>query len=107
VSYALRSGGNNVHGSLFEFLRNSAMDANGFNANKPASRSRSSARNQFGFTVGGPSTSPSCMTAHNKTFFFASYEGLRDSNAGSYTGTMPTALERKGFSRGPPMPTAT
>jgi len=43
---------------------------------------------------------PKLYDGHNKTFFFASYEDFRDSNAGSYTGTMPTALERKGdFSR--------
>jgi Carboxypeptidase regulatory-like domain len=100
VSYALRSGSNNIHGSMFEFLRNSAMDANGFNANKAGQAIPVFRRNQFGFTVGGPIEIPKLYNGHDKTFFFASYEGLRDSSAGSYTGTMPTALERKGdFSR--------
>ena len=96
VSYALRSGSNNIHGSVFEFLRNSAMDANGFNANKAGQAIPVFRRNQFGFTVGGPIEIPKLYNGHDKTFFFAAYEGLRDSNAGSYTGTMPTALERKG-----------
>lgn len=96
VSYALRSGSNDVHGSMFEFLRNSAMDANGFNANKAKQSIPAFRRNQFGFTLGGPVFLPKLYNGRNRTFFFTSYEGLRDSNAGSFTGTMPTDLERQG-----------
>jgi hypothetical protein len=96
VSYALRSGSNQLHGSAFEFLRNSAMDANGFNANKAGQAIPVFRRNQFGVTEGGPAFLPKLYDGHNRTFFFVSYEGLRDSNAGSFTGSMPTDLERKG-----------
>lgn len=100
VTYSLRSGNNDVHGSLFEFLRNSAMDANGFNANKAGQAIPSFRRNQFGATLSGPVWLPRLYNGRNRTFFFVSYEGLRDSNAGSFTGTMPTDLERRGdFSR--------
>src|SRR5271157_1500818 len=96
VAYALRSGGNAVHGSLFEYLRNSDLDADGFNANKAGQPIGTFRRNQFGGTFGGPVVLPKLYHGHDKTFFFVSYEGLRDSTAGSFTGTMPTALERAG-----------
>ncbi|HVP46197.1 MAG TPA: carboxypeptidase regulatory-like domain-containing protein [Bryobacteraceae bacterium] len=96
VAYALRSGGNDLHGSLFEYLRNSDLDANGFNANKAAQPIAAFRRNQFGGTLGGPVELPKLYRGRDRTFFFVSYEGLRDSNAGSFTGTMPTALERTG-----------
>ncbi len=96
VTYALRSGGNLVHGTLFEYLRNSALDADGFNADKAGQPIAPFRRNQFGGTVGGPIEIPKLYHGRDKTFFFVSYEGLRDSSAGSFTGTMPTALERQG-----------
>ena len=96
VSYALRSGGNAFHGTLFEYLRNSDLDANGFNADKAGQPIAAFRRNQFGATLGGPIRIPKLYNGHDKTFFFVSYEGLRDSSAGSFTGTVPTALERSG-----------
>lgn len=66
VNIATRSGTNDFHGELFEFLRNEALDArNFFDARKPPFK-----RNQFGGALGGP-------IIRNKTFFFFSYEGLR------------------------------
>ena len=85
-----------MHGTLFEFLRNSALDADGFNADKAGQPIAPFRRNQFGGTVGGPIEIPKLYHGRDKTFFFVSYEGLRDSSAGSFTGTMPTALERQG-----------
>ena len=96
VAYALRSGSNAVHGSLFEYLRNSDLDSNGFNANKAGQPIAAFRRNQFGGTFGGPVALPKLYHGKDKTFFFVSYEGLRDSSAGSFTGTVPTALERAG-----------
>jgi hypothetical protein len=96
VSYALRSGTNSLHGSAFEFFRNETMDANGYNANLAKLPRGSFSRNQFGFRIGGPVVIPKLMNGHDKTFFFFSYDGLRDTSAGSFTGTVPTALERQG-----------
>jgi len=96
VSYALKSGTNTVHGSAFEYLRNSVMDAEGFNGDKAGLAKPTFRRNQFGGTVGGPVFLPKLYNGRNKTFFFVSYDGLRDSSEGSFTGTMPTALERAG-----------
>jgi len=69
VNLATRSGGSRFHGELFEFLRNDALDARNFftlNSSDP----QPFKRNQFGGTLGGP-------VVRNKTFFFFSYEGLR------------------------------
>lgn len=70
ISIVTRSGANQFHGTLFEYLRNDVFDANDWFANadhlpKPAER-----QNDFGGTVGGP-------IIKNRTFFFFSYEGLR------------------------------
>jgi outer membrane receptor protein involved in Fe transport len=81
VNIATRSGSNDFHGELFEFLRNDALDArNFFDAKKPPFK-----RNQFGFAIGGPILLPHfgeggpifSYNGKNKTFFFFSYEGLR------------------------------
>ncbi|HYA18087.1 MAG TPA: carboxypeptidase regulatory-like domain-containing protein [Bryobacteraceae bacterium] len=77
-----KSGSNSVHGTLFEFLRNQAVDAANFFTQagaKPAYR-----RNNFGATIGGP-------IVKNKTFFHFSYEGLRLVQQVAATGTVPTA----------------
>lgn len=66
VNATTKSGTNQLHGSAYEFLRNSALDAaNYFDVQKPPFR-----RNQFGASVGGP-------IKKDKLFFFANYEGLR------------------------------
>src|SRR6266851_4968572 len=69
VIVTTKAGGNAFHGALFEFLRNQVTDAKNFftpaNSAIPAFK-----QNQFGATAGGP-------IIHNKTFFFASYEGTR------------------------------
>ena len=96
VSYALRSGSNAFHGTAFEYLRNSDLDADGFNADKAGQPIATFRRNQFGGTLGGPIRIPKLYNGRDRTFFFVSYEGLRDSSAGSFTGTVPTALERTG-----------
>jgi hypothetical protein len=98
VSYALHTGTDHFHGSVFEFFRNEDLDANGFNANHttPITPRGSFSRNQYGATLGGPVVIPKLYNGRGKTFFFISYEGLRDTSAGSFTGTVPTALERTG-----------
>ena len=70
ISIVTRSGTNQFHGTLFEYLRNDVFDANNWfadNAGLPKPRER---QNDFGGTAGGP-------VAKNQTFFFFSYEGLR------------------------------
>ncbi|MBI3651091.1 MAG: TonB-dependent receptor [Acidobacteria bacterium] len=84
-----RSGSNTFHGSLFEFLRNDNLDArNFFDLEKPEFR-----RNQFGFSVGG-------RLLKNRTFFFVSYEGLRENLGRTIIRTVPDMDARKGLVAG-------
>ena len=86
VNAVTKSGTNAVHGSLFEFLRNDALDARRyFDAAKPPFH-----RNQFGGSVGGP-------IRRDKTFFFGGYEGLRQSRTNSSLTFVPDANLRRGI----------
>src|SRR5256884_1961979 len=68
---ATRSGGNDLHGTAFEYLRNSALDAANFFENANGQKKAPFKRNQFGFSLGGP-------IKKNKLFIFGSYEGFRE-----------------------------
>ena len=96
VTLVTKSGTNQVHGSVFEFLRNSALDANNFFANRQGRALTSFKRNQFGFSLGGPVYIPKVYNGHNKTFIFGVYEGQRIKAASLAQHTVPTALERAG-----------
>jgi outer membrane receptor protein involved in Fe transport len=98
VNIATRSGSNEYHGELFEFLRNEALDArNFFDAKKPPFK-----RNQFGFNIGGPINfphfgeggSPFSYAGKNKTFFFFSYEGTRQRQGLTLTSNVLTDAQR-------------
>ena len=80
-----RSGSNSFHGALWEFFRNNAMDAKSFFADSAEPLHR----NQFGATIGGP-------IIKDKTFFFAYYEGLRNSQGETARTTVPSDAERGG-----------
>ncbi len=89
VNAIVRSGTNQVHGSVFEFLRNPHLNARPWNSS-PTLAKEPLHRNQFGATAGGP-------IIRNKTFFFGSYDGLRQADATFLTGAIvPSALERSG-----------
>ncbi len=81
INVVTKSGTNRFHGDVYDFLRNSALDAkNYFNTGaEPLFH-----RQQFGATAGGP-------IWKDKTYFFAYYEGLRQQTPVTFTGTMPTA----------------
>jgi hypothetical protein len=87
INVVTRSGTNKFHGSAYEFLRNSATDANlWFNPNNDPIAALK--RNNFGFTVGGP-------IKKDKTFFFFDYEGTRETSAASSGGMgVPSLCER-------------
>jgi len=92
VSMVLKSGGNQIRGSLFEFFRNDALDArNYFDVRKSTLR-----RNQFGGTISGPLTIPKTYDGHDRTFFLVSWESLRQTQGANSIGVIPTLLERSG-----------
>src|SRR3989441_339931 len=85
INAVTRSGTNAFHGSVYEFLRNSALDArNFFDAGIPPFK-----RNQFGGSVGGP-------LRKDRAFVFADYEGLRQSLGITQVSTVPSAAARRG-----------
>lgn len=96
VTMVTKSGTNELHGSVFHFLRNNAMDANDFFANRAGRGLTGFRRNQFGASAGGPVFLPKLYDGRNKTFFFGLYEGERLSQARFVQQTVPTALERRG-----------
>jgi hypothetical protein len=91
-----RSGTRSFHGDAFEFLRNDKLDANFFFDNANGIPRTPFHRNQFGIVGGGPVYLPRLYEQRNKTFFFAAYEGLRQSSPVPYTATVPTQAERNG-----------
>ncbi len=76
-SFNTRSGTNTLHGSLYDFIRNDALDANNWFNDYYAYAKGKERQNDFGGTVGGPIVIPGLYIGKDKTFFFASYEGLR------------------------------
>lgn len=96
VVMVTKSGTNAVHGTAFEFLRNSILDSNNLFANRAGIPLASFKRSQFGGSIGGPVVLPKLYTGKNKTFFFFDYEGLRVRAAQTATYTLPTALQRQG-----------
>ncbi|MBI2821260.1 MAG: TonB-dependent receptor, partial [Acidobacteria bacterium] len=94
INTVTKSGTNEFHGSVFEFHRNSALDARNFFDRDPRSPAQRSdpppfKRNQFGFTVGGPLVS-------DRTFFFGSFEALRDRLSNTSIINVPTAALKQG-----------
>ena len=82
-----KSGSNTLHGTLFEFFRNEALNARNLFAttgSKPLFR-----RNQYGFVLGGP-------IQKNNTFFFADWQGTRLDTGVVRTSTVPTSAQRRG-----------
>ncbi len=95
IDVITKSGTNQLHGSLFEFLRNSAMDARNFFSPK-GTAFPSFRLNQFGGSFGGPVIIPKLYNGKDKTFFFADYEGYRRASQSIILGNVPTALMRRG-----------
>lgn len=89
INMVTRSGTNAYHGSAWEFLRNNVLTANNWFNNASDTPLAPRRYNLFGATVGGP-------IRKDKTFFFFSYEGTRDINAGTYTAGVPSAAMRQG-----------
>lgn len=92
MTMALKTGTNQLHGTLFEFARDDAFDArNFFDAEKSDLR-----RNQFGGTLHGPILFPRVYNGRNRTFFLGSWESYRQTQGVTRLSRVPTQLERFG-----------
>ncbi len=87
VNIVTKSGGNQVHGSVFEYFRNTKLNAADFFSNALGAPKSPFNRNQFGATIGGP-------IIRNRTFFFLSYEGFLQSAPTVSATRVPTAADR-------------
>jgi Carboxypeptidase regulatory-like domain len=97
ITVLTKSGASNLHGNVYEFLRNGDLDANNFFSNLDGLPRPNEHRDQFGVAVGGPVYLPKVYEQRNKTFFFFLYEGHRENNpASSGLGTVPTTAMRTG-----------
>jgi len=89
IELATKSGSNEFHGSLFELHRDASLDAKNYfdlaNARIPAF-----VRNQFGAGIGGP-------LVHDRTFFYANYDGFREVQASTAIATVPNPLAHQGL----------
>ncbi|HEV3331219.1 MAG TPA: carboxypeptidase regulatory-like domain-containing protein [Bryobacteraceae bacterium] len=94
VNIVTKSGDNQVHGDLFEFVRNSVFNARDYFA----AHTDPLKRNQFGGTLGGPVVIPHVYNGKDKTFFFIGYQGTRIRNTalGGNTAYFPTAADLNG-----------
>jgi hypothetical protein len=88
INVITKSGSNNIHGSVFEFVRNDIFDAKNFFIS-PTSSKPPFKQNQLGASIGGP-------IQKNKSFFFADYEGVRIRQSETQLFHVPTALQRTG-----------
>jgi len=101
VNVVMKSGTNSFHGSAYEFLRNDALDANNYFSNAAGLSKNPLHRNQFGGTLAGP-------IQRDKTFFFLSYDGFRETAGSTLIGNYPTPAMRTGdFSMLASQPTPT
>ncbi|MDQ3805227.1 MAG: TonB-dependent receptor [Acidobacteriota bacterium] len=112
VNVVTRSGTNEFHGTLYEFVRNERLNANSFlnNRNAPAGLEDGRAKrppfryNNFGWTLGGPvylprfgEGGPAVYSGKNRTFFFFSQEWRRDIRYSTLSATVPTSAVRQGI----------
>ena len=96
INMVMKSGGNALHGSVYEFIRNSAADANYYFNKRTNTPLAPLKRNQFGFSIGGPVVIPWLYNGRNRTFFFGDFEGYHETLGTPASFTVPTALERQG-----------
>lgn len=95
VNVVTKSGNNDLHGSLWEYVRNNAFDSRPAFLS-PTAKTPGFRQNQFGASVGGPVWIPRLYNGRNKTFFFFAYQGLRYNQDASTLLLVPTAAQLAG-----------
>jgi hypothetical protein len=93
INATTKSGSNQWHGAVFEFLRNDVLDAKEW---RNDGRKNPFRRNQFGFTLAGPVGIPKLFNGRDKLFFLTNYEGLRDTKTLQGTANVATDRMRSG-----------
>jgi Carboxypeptidase regulatory-like domain len=96
LTASTQSGSNAFHGSAYEYLRNTILNANGWYRNSVGLPRAAYHGNLYGFSVGGPVLFPKIYNGRDKTFFFFNFEENPSSVPDAITGTVPTAAMRTG-----------
>src|SRR6266481_6388713 len=91
-----RSGGNQLHGSVYDYLKNDKLNANSWTNNRNGTARGRQRHNEYGFLVSGPVVIPHVYSGRNKTFFLFNWEQVNDHGANQQNLTVPTALQRSG-----------
>ena len=95
LNVTIKSGTNALHGTAYEFLRNSTLDAKNF-FDSPTNPIPPFKQNQFGFSVGAPVLIPKLFNGKNRTFFFFDYQGTRIRTGQTFLATVPPDSWRTG-----------
>jgi hypothetical protein len=90
VTLVTKGGTNSFHGQVYDYLQNSALNANSWSNNKNGAEKGPFKRNQFGGNVGGP------ILKRANLYFFGGYEGLRQPSTASTLGSVPTQAQKAG-----------
>lgn len=105
ANYNTRGGTNSYHGTLYDFFKNAALDANNWFNNAYIAQAGNTAaaqkeykrpadtQNDYGFNLGGPVRIPHLYNGHDKTFFFFNWEQFRHNYGGAITSLLPTPAE--------------
>ncbi len=96
LNQVMKSGTNQIHGTLQELNQPNSLTANNFFNNKTGLANPVTHFNQYGATVGGPIVIPKVYNGKNKLFFFFAWESVKDSQPNTTFVTVPTAAERQG-----------
>lgn len=96
VSIVTKSGTRNLHGSLYEYLRNDKLDANDYFSNRTGLQKLPFRQNQYGAAAGGPVVLPGMYNGRDKTFWFFNWEGFRQRQSQPRISTVPTMAQRQG-----------
>ena len=102
VNVSTKSGGNQFHGTAFEFLRNSALDAKPYAFTQVRPPKSPFRWNQYGFTLSGPVVIPKLFNGRNKLFFTSNFEGFRERRQNQAVFSTPPASMRGGNLSGIP-----
>lgn len=96
INLVTKAGTNQLRGTVYEFVRNDAFDANGWQRNRSGLSKPPLRYNQYGFTVGGPVYVPKIHDGRNRSFFFVNWEAIRYGTSAVTQTRVPTEAERRG-----------
>src|SRR5216684_2301345 len=102
INVSTKSGGNDYHGTVFEFLRNSALNAKNYAFTSVVPPKDPFRFNQYGFTLGGPIRIPKLFNGRNKLFFTSNFESLRNRKQTQSVLSVPSLAIRAGNFAGLP-----